>query len=193
MDPRVKLLKEFSQAFIPGTVKVETEQFGFPFLEELLSDGVELEYGELTPSRLLHKYKLVNVPEHRMNELLGAHLGKTCNLCRYFGAEANDAFCFNLDNNRKTDNTRVIPEMELAVRMLRDCLRNLEFEPLIVASGRGYHVWCRLEQAADNKRADKLGLSYDSDGRKVLTGRNAGLTEAEIQQDASKGEVDVKP
>jgi len=150
MDPRVKLLKEFSQAFIPGTVKVETEQFGFPFLEELLSDGVELEYGELTPSRLLHKYKLVNVPEHRMNELLGAHLGKTCNLCRYFGAEANDAFCFNLDNNRKTDNTRVIPEMELAVRMLRDCLRNLEFEPLIVASGRGYHVWCRLEQAADN-------------------------------------------
>ena len=49
------------------------------------------------------------------------------------------------------------------------------------------------EQAADNKRADKLGLSYDSDGRKVLTGRNAGLTEAEIQQDASKGEVDVKP
>jgi capsid protein len=49
------------------------------------------------------------------------------------------------------------------------------------------------EQAADNERADKLGLSYDSDGRKVLTGRNAGLTEAEIQQDASKGEVDVKP
>src|SRR5271165_174667 len=49
------------------------------------------------------------------------------------------------------------------------------------------------EQTADNKRADKLGLSYDSDGRKVLTGRNAGLTEAEIQQDASKGEVDVKP
>ena len=92
MDPRVKLLKDFSQGFIPGTVKVETEQFGFPFLKELLSDGVELEYGELTPSRLLHKYKLVNVPEHRMNELLRAHLGKTCNLCRYFGAEANDAF-----------------------------------------------------------------------------------------------------
>ena len=49
------------------------------------------------------------------------------------------------------------------------------------------------EQTADNKRADKLGLSYDSDGRKVLTGRNAGLTESEIQQDAAKGEVDVKP
>ena len=64
MDPRVKLLKEFSRRFVPGTVKIETEQFGFSFLERLLSDGIELEYGELTATRLLHKYKLVNIPEH---------------------------------------------------------------------------------------------------------------------------------
>jgi hypothetical protein len=42
--------------------------------------------------------------------------------------------------------------MELAVRMLRDCLRTLEFEPLIVASGRGYHVWCRLVEPVENNR-----------------------------------------
>lgn len=42
------------------------------------------------------------------------------------------------------------------------------------------------QQAAENKRADKLGLSYDSDGRKVLSGRNAGLTESEIEDDASE-------
>ena len=47
------------------------------------------------------------------------------------------------------------------------------------------------QQAADNERADRLGLSYDSDGRKVLTGRNAGLTETEIEEDtgAEKAEV----
>jgi hypothetical protein len=131
---------------------METEQFGFPFLARLLSDGVRLEYGELTSTRLLHKYKLVNIPERRMDELLEAHINKECNVCRYFGAAANDVFCFNLDNNHKTENTVVIPEMDLAIRSLRACLRELGCEPLIVASGRGYHVWCRLEGAVENVR-----------------------------------------
>ena len=48
------------------------------------------------------------------------------------------------------------------------------------------------QQKADNERADKLGLSYDSDGRKVLTGRNAGLTESEIESDAQGGRMEVQ-
>jgi lambda family phage portal protein len=47
------------------------------------------------------------------------------------------------------------------------------------------------EQQADNERADSLGLSYDSDARKILTGRNAGLTEAEILREAQQGNVEV--
>jgi hypothetical protein len=152
MDPRVELLKGFSRGFIPGTAKIETERFGFAFLDELLSGGAGLEYGELTSTRLLHKYKLVNIPEDRMDHLLQLHVDKVCNVCRYFDAAANDVFCFNLDNNHKTDNTAAIPEMGLAIRSLGGCLRDLGCEPLIVASGRGYHVWCRLEERVENGR-----------------------------------------
>ena len=152
MDPRVSLLKEFSRGFTPGTAKVETEQYGFPFLDRLLSDGASLEYGELTAVRLLHKYKLVNISERRMDELLQLHITKECNVCRYFDASANDVFCFNLDNNHKANNTVVLPEMNLALHTLRNCLQGLGCEPLIVASGRGYHVWCRLDEPVENSR-----------------------------------------
>ena len=152
MDSRIALLREFSRGFIPGTVKVETEQHGFAYLEQLLADGVSLNYGELTAVRLLHKYKLTRVSDSRMDELLRAHLAKTCNVCRYFAAGANDVFCFNLDNNHKSDNTRVIPELALAVELLGESLRALELEPLVVASGRGYHVWCRLAEPVANER-----------------------------------------
>lgn len=152
MDSRIALLREFSRGFIPGSVKIETEQHGFAYLEQLLADGVILNYGELTAVRLLHKYKLSQVPESRMDGLLQAHLAKSCNVCRYFASDANDVCCFNLDNNHKADNTRVIPEMALAIELLAECLRALELEPLIVASGRGYHVWCRLAEPVANER-----------------------------------------
>lgn len=150
MDPRVALLKEFSRCFIEGTAKIETEQFGFAFVEWLLSDGGALEYGELTDARLLHKYKIVDIPEHRMDELIQLHVAKQFNVCRYFGAEKNDVFCFNMDNNHKTDNTAIIPEVSLALDTLRTCLLDLGCEPLIVASGRGYHVWLRLDEPMEN-------------------------------------------
>jgi len=150
MDPRVTLLKEFSSGFIEGKAKIETDQFGFEFLEWLLSAGGALEYGELTDTRLLHKYKIVDIPEHRMDDLMQLHVMKQFNVCRYFGVEKNDVFCFNMDNNHKTDNTAIIPEMSSALDTLRTCLLGLGCEPLIIASGRGYHVWLRLDEPMDN-------------------------------------------
>lgn len=41
------------------------------------------------------------------------------------------------------------------------------------------------EQAIENERADELGLAYDSDGRKVLTGMNAGLDQGDLRKQAS--------
>ena len=151
MDPRVALLKHFSGSFIEGKVKIEAEQFGFEFLEWLLSGGGRLEYGELTDARLLHKYKIVGVPEHRMDELMQLHVMKQLNVCRYFGAETNDVLCFNIDNNHKTGNTTIIPEVSTALDTLRTCLLDLGCEPLIVASGRGYHVWLRFDEPVQNK------------------------------------------
>jgi hypothetical protein len=151
MDPRVTLLREFSRGFVRDKAKIETEQFGFDYLEELLSGGSTLEYGELTDTRVLHKFKIVDIADSRMDALLQMHVMKECNLCRYFGAEKNDVLCFNMDNNHKTNNTTIIPEMSLALDALRECLQSLGCEPLIIASGRGYHVWVRLDEPLENR------------------------------------------
>lgn len=152
MDRKVALLREFYRGLPKDRAKVETVRHGFPFLEELLSGGATLEYGELTLHGLLHKYKLANVPEGRMTGLLEKHVRNECNVCLYFGDRENSLFCFNLDNNHKTNNTAIIPEMGLALEFLRDSLEGLGCEPLVIASGRGYHVWCRLSGPVDNDR-----------------------------------------
>src|SRR5262249_50633295 len=52
--------------------------------------------------------------------------------------------------NHKSDNTAIIPELGLARDTLRTCLLGLGCEPMIVASGRGYHVWLRLDEPMEN-------------------------------------------
>lgn len=138
--------------------KVESSRFGFEFLDELLAGGIKLEYGELTLSGVLHKYKLTNIPASRMDDLLRSHVAKNCNVCLYFDEHKNRTFCFNLDNNHKINNTLVIAEVALAVRTLAERLTALHCEPLIVASGRGYHVWCRLASEVANARLHEFML-----------------------------------
>jgi len=152
MDPRVTLLKAFYAGMPKDRLKVETREYGFAFLDTLLSDGATLEYGELTLTESLHKYKLAHVPPRRFDELLRAHVEKRCNVCLYFDTVASNLLCFNLDNNHKTGNTALIPELEFAVRFIREQLTRLACEPLIVASGRGYHLWCRLDTPVASDR-----------------------------------------
>jgi hypothetical protein len=152
MDPKVSLLREFYGGLPADRAKVETEEHGFAFLDRLLAGGVGLEYGELTLAGLLHKYKLTGLPAWRLDDLLQAHVAQTCNVCLYFGDHANDVFCFNLDNNHQTNNTALIPEMTAAVAVLGAQLRGLGCEPLIIASGRGYHLWGRLDGPVANER-----------------------------------------
>ena len=152
MDPRVSLLKEFYRGLPKDRAKLETEGYGFDFLERLLTGGVALEYGELTPFGLVHKYKLACISERRMDEFLLSHVEQACNVCLYFDVRANNTFCINLDNNHQVNSSELIQEMEAAVHELGGHLRGLGCEPLVVASGRGYHVWCRLEAAVANER-----------------------------------------
>lgn len=152
MDSRVALLDEFYAGLPRDRAKVETYRHGFAFLEGLLSGGAALEYGELTLHGLLHKYKLARVPGTLMAGLLGQHVRGECNVCLYFGDRTNSLFCFNLDNNHKVNNTEVIPEMGLALSALQELLAGLGCEPLVIASGRGYHLWCRLAGPVDNDR-----------------------------------------
>jgi hypothetical protein len=152
VDPKLALLKAFYRGLPQDRAKLETEEHGFAFLSGLLAGGTVLEYGELTLSGLLHKYKLARLPERELDEHLAAHVAKTRNVCLYFGDHANDLFCFNLDNNHRTDSSALIPEMTFAVRRLEAALQGAGCEPLIVASGRGYHVWGRLDGAVANER-----------------------------------------
>ncbi len=64
----------------------------------------------------------------------------------------------------------------------------------IECASRGYDVSdIDAQNASDNKSADKNGLIYDSNPNKVVTGRNAGLTEQEIAQDAKQGKAAIQP
>lgn len=152
MDSKLRLVAEFYRGLPKVRAKIETYEHGFGFLERMLLDGVSLEYGEMAVSGLLHKYKLSGIPEAVMDELLLSHVNKTCNVCLYFDERQNHLFSFNLDNNHKTGNTVLIPEMELTVRLLREILTGFGCEPLVIASGRGYHLWCRLDGPVDNAR-----------------------------------------
>ncbi len=158
MDPRISLLKAFYRGLPRDRAKIETEEHGFPYLGRLLAGGAVLEYGELTLSGVLHKYKLARITEEGMDGHLAAHVAQACNVCLYFQERANDLFCLNLDNNHRATHGAPAPEMEFAVRRLGEVLRGAGCEPLVVASGRGYHAWGRLEAPVANERLYDLML-----------------------------------
>ena len=80
-------------------------------------------------------------------------------------------------------------DMKAAERAIRDGLSTRSIE----CAEQGYDAaLIDTQQKTDNDRADKLGLSYDSDGRKILTGRNAGMTEEEIEKDGASGKMEAQ-
>lgn len=172
MDPRVELLKAFYAGLPADRVKLETTRHGFAYLEELLAAGAELDYGELTLTGTLHKYKLSRVPAPQLDAFLQQHVAATCNVCRYFGPVENPLLSFNLDNNHRDHNTQVIPELRAAVDALRGILAGAGAEPLVLASGRGFHVWLRLAAPEDNRRlfAVMLGAAARVAARLVAEG-----------------------
>jgi hypothetical protein len=150
VDRRVALIKAFYLGLPTDRVKLEVSAYGFDFLALMEKRGIQLEYGELTLTKVLHKYKLSKITETQMDELLAWHVAKLCNVCLYFDRQANPLFSFNLDNNYAQDSGRLIPEVKLAVRTLVEKLNDLDCKPLVIASGRGFHVWCRLEAPVAN-------------------------------------------
>jgi len=150
MDSKLELIRAFYAGLPKDRVKVETFDHGFAFLEEMLIDGMTLEYGERVLCREVYKYKFSNVPPWRMEELLLSHVRKGCNVCLYFADKTNSLFGFNLDGNHKSNSTAISLEMAAAVSALEEILTGAGCKPLVVASGKGYHLWCRLGAAASN-------------------------------------------
>jgi hypothetical protein len=165
VDSRVALIKTFYRGLPTDRAKLETTAYGFDLIAQLQARGIELEYGELTISGVLHKYKLTRIIPEQMDQLLSWHVAKLGNVCLYFDQSANPILAFNLDDNRAINSTgsagntgnvgnvgnvESTAEVELATRTLVAKLEELQCPPLVIASGRGYHVWCRLQAAVAN-------------------------------------------
>jgi hypothetical protein len=150
MEAKLGLLKEFYSGLLLESVKVETPDFGWGFLNEVLGEGGELDYGEAAGPQALYKYKFCGLPEWTVDRLLGRHIGRSCNVCFYFSEGANDSCCINLDVNLKIYDNNIGVEMTLLVRSLIDSFSRLGVETLAVASGRGYHIWCRFNERISN-------------------------------------------
>lgn len=149
MDTRVALLEMLYQHMRRDRLKLESRQFGFDFIEQLTADGAVLDYGQVD-SHLVHKYRLLQLSEVAWNRFITGHVNQEYNICLYFDERENSAFCLNLDNNYKSSNTAPIPELDLAVLYLRQHFGEYGMEPLVLKSGRGYHLWCRLQAPAAN-------------------------------------------
>ncbi len=84
----------------------------------------------------------------------------------------------------------VDPQKDLAAA--KEAVRDGFSTRSIICAAQGHDsAIIDAQNKADNERADEMGLSYDSDGRKVLTGRSAGLTEEEISQEVDTGKGTV--
>jgi hypothetical protein len=128
-------------------MKLELKEWGFDFLDTL-TKGATLDYGELT--NYIPKYRLSNMHPKVFNYLLLQHIKKNCNVCLYFDRTANNAFAFNIDNNQKHNKDECTEEVKATVQILTHILNDVGIEPLVYASGRGYHIWVRLDEKIDN-------------------------------------------
>jgi hypothetical protein len=150
MDAKLELLKEFCPGLQLEPVKVETQDYGWGFLNEVLREGGELDYGEAAGQEALYKYKFCGLPERTVDRLLRRHIGQTCNVCFYFSKGANASCCINLDVNLRVCDANIGAEMSLLVRSLISSFSRFGVATLVVASGHGYHIWCRFTERIDN-------------------------------------------
>lgn len=138
-----ELLSEFYTTADKTKAKIETKKHGFSYLEELSQIG-NLRYSEWKNG--VFKYNITDLKEGVYENLLDKHLSGEINLCIYFDPHKNNIFCFNLDSF--TDDRA---SLVAAARFIEDTLIRLHADPLVLKSGHGYHFWCRLEKARDNK------------------------------------------
>jgi len=165
------LIKAFFSGLQTGQLKLETRRHGFTFLEEILAGGVELEYGQLADG-LIHKYKLLNVGASRLDGFLQGHVAGDYNVCGYFSENGNNLCCFNVDDNLRSHDYQVSTEPMLEVRLGMDALlatlNDLGLTPLVVLSGRGYHVWLRFREVVANPELYKFSIRVAARALAVL-------------------------
>jgi len=143
MDSRIVLLNKFYSTD-KTKAKIESKNSGTEYLDSLTINSV-FEYGEFKNG--IFKYKLSDLSPARFDELLSDHIATEINLCAYFNKESNNNFAFNLDYSALPTN-----DVKIAALLLMQNLIKLEMFPLIIKSGRGYHMWCKIDEKIENTR-----------------------------------------
>lgn len=147
---KVDLLKEFYSTMRRDMLKWEVKQWGIDWLEMIEKSGAKIEYGELTNG--IPKYKITNIPGKYFDYMLKTHTEQDANVCIYYNNKENTVLSFNLDDNNKKGN-EILNELKAAVCIITEYLKILDIEPLVIVSGRGYHIILRFSHPIDN---DKL-------------------------------------
>jgi len=143
MDSRIILLNKF-YSIDKTKAKIESRDKGIEYLDSLQKNSV-FEYGEFKNG--IYKYKLSDISSTRFDEMLNEHIETKFNLCAYFNKERNNNFAFNLDYSGMPTN-----DVKVATLLLMQNLIKLDIYPLIIKSGRGYHMWCKIDEKIENTK-----------------------------------------
>jgi hypothetical protein len=143
---KVKLLKKFYMTIDKTTMKLECKCYGFEFLD-MLKRHSKVDYIEHSPT--IHKYKLSGMTEFYYDYFLKSHVLQEANVCGYYNKMANDLFSFNLDTNKKVVEDSLL-ELQAAVKLISDYLKEFKIWPIVYNSGRGYHIVVKLTEPVDN-------------------------------------------
>ncbi len=149
---KVKLLNKFYLTIDKTIMKLECKCYDFEFLDWLKRRS-KVDYVE--HSLLIHKYKLSGMTEAYYDCFLASHVLQEVNVCGYYNKTANNLFSFNLDTN-KTAVADSLLELQAAVKLIGDYLREFKLRPIVYTSGRGFHIVVKLTEPVDNTIIIKL-------------------------------------
>ncbi len=150
---KVKLLKKFYLTIDKTMMKLECKYYNFEFLDRLKRRS-KVDYIEHS-SPLIHKYKLSGMTEAYYDYFLESHVLQEVNVCGYYNKTANNLFSFNLDTNKTVVEDSLL-ELQVAVKLISDYLREFKIGPIVYTSGRGYHIIVKLTTPVDNTVIIKL-------------------------------------
>lgn len=159
-DSRVELLKQFYSSIDKTTMKLEVLDYGFDFIKTMENAGITVDYVEL--KGIIHKYKFKNIKPLIYDYLIKQHIEQSGNVCGYFHKTHNNVFAFNLDNAHKDKNTEPTSQMKATVQIMRKYLNAVGIEPLITNSGRGYHLWVRLDKPIANEKIQDFMIKINA-------------------------------
>lgn len=166
---KITLLREFYRDMQWNMCKLETTDYGWKAIKAIEGMDANVDYVEFTS--LIHKYRLSNVNNWLMEYFLQKHIEQKCNICMYYGEKENSLISFNLDTKIR-DAKKITHEVKGMCNAIVSCLNKLDIEPLVIVSGRGYHIHCRLEKPVDNNTLLHFMIIIELWARETLKNNN---------------------